>query len=69
MAIRHTDFVGQLLDIGDKVIYVANTRTGTSTVRKIMYKGKIAGFTPRLVIMEDGRKVSSDEVVKIEWSE
>ena len=69
MALRQTDFTGKLLDVGDEVVYIANTRTGTSTVRKIMYKGKIERFTLKLVVMEDGRQVPSNDVVKVKWSE
>jgi len=46
-------------------------RTGSSTIRKIMKKGVIVGFTTRLVTIENEENitenVSSNEVVKIDW--
>lgn len=39
------NFIGEELNIGDYVIYLKNTRTGSSTIRKCKYVGVIIGFT------------------------
>lgn len=39
------DFLNNELKINDEVIYIKNMRTGSSTVRKVLFKGKIIGFT------------------------
>ena len=38
------DFLNNEINIGDEVIYLKNLRTGSSTIRKIMLKGKILSF-------------------------
>lgn len=43
------DFLNNELKINDKVIYIKNMRTGSSTVRNVLFKGKIIGFTPKSV--------------------
>lgn len=46
---RVYDFIGEELNIGDYVIYLKNTRTGSSTIRKCKYVGVIVGFTEKSV--------------------
>lgn len=36
---RRRDYLGNLIEIGDLCVYLKNTATGTSTVRKMMFKG------------------------------
>ena len=67
----HLDFCGKLLKVGDKVVFTKNTRTGTSTVRRIMYKGIITDITRSWIFVENQKtgeidKVPSDDVVKVE---
>ena len=38
------DFIGEELNIGDYVVYLKNTRTGSSTIRKCLYVGVISNF-------------------------
>lgn len=43
------DFLNNELKNDDEVIYIKNMRTGSSTVRNVLFKGKIIGFTPKSV--------------------
>ena len=38
------DFLNNEINIEDEAIYLKNLRTGSSTIRKIMFKGKILSF-------------------------
>lgn len=61
------DFLGRELNVGDKCIYIQNQRTGSSTIRKIMLKGTIIGFSPQKVrFREFGDLIYPCDVVKIE---
>ena len=39
------DFVGKEIHIGDSVVYLKNVRTGSSTIRKCMFRGIVSGET------------------------
>lgn len=41
---RFYDFIGEELNVGDYVVYLKNTRTGSSTIRKCLYVGVISKF-------------------------
>lgn len=67
----HVDFCGKLLRVGDKCVFTKNTRTGTSTVRRIMFKGIIKDITKSWIFIENQStgevdKITSDDVVKVE---
>ena len=40
-----TNFVNEIINIGDEVIYLRDTRTGTSTIRKCKFTGLVLDFT------------------------
>lgn len=42
---KFESFIKETLDINDIVVYLKNTRTGTSTIRKCKFIGQITGFT------------------------
>lgn len=42
------DFLNNELKINDEVIYIKNMRTGSITVRNVLFKGKIIGFTQKV---------------------
>lgn len=42
-------FFNNELKIDDEVIYIKGVRSGSSTVRNVLFKGKIIGFTPKSV--------------------
>lgn len=42
-------FIGEELNIGDRVVYLKNTMTGSSTKKKCKYVGEILGFTKEKV--------------------
>lgn len=46
------DFLKNELKIDDEVIYIKLMRTGSSSSRNVMFKGKIVGFTPKMVKIE-----------------
>lgn len=58
------DFLGNDLAIRDFVLINQNTRTGSSTVRKILKECTITGFTKCKVKTTHG-DVFSDDVIKI----
>lgn len=67
----HVDFCGKLLRVGDHCVFTKNTRTGTSTIRRVMYKGIIKEITKVWVFIENQTtrevdKVKSDDVVKVD---
>lgn len=43
------NFINEELQINDYVIFLKNERTGSSTVRKVKYVGRICGFTDCMV--------------------
>ena len=63
------DFLGNPIYPGDKCIYMKNTRTGSSTVRRMLYKGIAKSFTKVMVVMENGDMVPAEEVVKMDWKD
>lgn len=64
------DFLGRELDVGDECVYLKNCRTGSSTTRKLMFKGVITSFKKRNVIFDNNTTVyNSDDIVKVKWSE
>lgn len=44
-----SDFLGNELFIGDEVVYIKSIRTGSSTRRNALFKGKIIRFTTKMV--------------------
>lgn len=53
------DFLNNEINIDDEVIYLKRLRTGSSTTRKIMFKGKVLGFK--------GQKVKIERLYTNEW--
>ena len=54
------DFLGKELDEGDEVVYIRTySRSGD------LKKGVIKGFTPTLVVMENGDKKTPSKVIKV----
>lgn len=71
---HHVDFCGKELSVGDKCVFTKNTRTGSSTVRRIMYKGIITEIEQAWIFIENQStgeidKISSDDVVKVDWEQ
>lgn len=58
------NFIGEELNIGDYVIYIKNTRMGSSTIRKCKYVGMIVGFTKNNVKI---RALSRPDRYEINW--
>lgn len=46
------DFLNNEINIEDEVIYIKGIQTGSSTTRKIMFKGKVVNFKGRKVEIE-----------------
>lgn len=46
------DFLGNELNINDEVVYIKSIRSGSSTRRNALFKGKIIRFTPKMVEIE-----------------
>lgn len=46
------DFLGNEIKINDEVIYVKRLRTGSSSTRKIMFKGKALGIKSQKLIVQ-----------------
>jgi hypothetical protein len=64
------DFLGKELAVGDTVVYIKNCATGSSTIRKLMFKGVVVGFTPTLVKINNGddvHKINPMDCVKVEF--
>ena len=62
------DFLGHKLNVGDKCVYLKNVRTGSSTIRKCMFKGIITGFTNCKVKFGD-TLAHEGYVVKVDYEE
>lgn len=54
------DFLGNYINVGDDVIYLKLLRTGSSSKRKIMFKGKVLDFK--------GQKVEVSREYTNEWN-
>lgn len=64
-----TDFLGRELNVGDECVYIQNRSTGSSTIRKLLFKDVIIGFTPKKVRFKRyGDLIFPCNVVKVEWS-
>lgn len=63
------DFLGRELSIGDECIYLKNCRTGSSTTRKLMFKGVITGFKGHRIIFGDYIVYTSKDVVKVRFTD
>ena len=53
------DFLNNEISINDEVIYLKLLQTGSSSKRKIMFKGKVSGFK--------GKKVKIERLYTNEW--
>ena len=63
------DFLGRELNVGDECIYLKNCRTGSSTTRKLMFKGTITSFKKSNIIFDNSTTVyNPKDVVKVRWS-
>ena len=60
-----TDFLGRELNIGDECVYLKPTMTGSSTIRKVLYKGVITGFKKNKVIFGDTTVYVAKDVIKV----
>lgn len=58
------DFLGNDLQVGDLVIINQNTRTGSSTTRKILKECTVTGFTKCKIKTTRG-DIFSDDIIKI----
>ena len=64
-----TDFLGRELNVGDECVYLKNYRTGSSTIRKLMFKGVITKFKNRSIVFDNAVTVyDPNDVVKVRWS-
>lgn len=46
------DFLGNDILVGDTCVFLQNSRTGSSTTRKVFFKDKVTGFSPCKVRFE-----------------
>lgn len=53
------DFLNNEINIDDEVIYLKRLMTGSSSTRKIMFKGKVLGFK--------GQKAKIERLYTNEW--
>lgn len=53
------DFLNNEININDEVIYLKRLMTGSSSTRKIMFKGNVLGFK--------GQKVKIERLYTNEW--
>ena len=69
-------FLGQMICVGDEVVYLKNLRTGSSTIRKCKCIGEILGIKKNMVTIrvmeqeycrypEDEHKVDSSDIICI----
>lgn len=58
------DFIGEKLSVNDYVVYLKNTRTGSSTIKKCKYIGVIVNFTKNNVKI---RALSRPDRYEIDW--
>ena len=72
------DFLGKEITKGDKCIFLKNTNTGSSTTRKIMYKGVVLSATGKPEVefhspdqnrfmKRETTKVFASEIVIVDW--
>ena len=64
---RRRDFLGNLIAIGDLCVYLKNTTTGTSTVRKKLFKGIVTDITGDKTVVFDKfyRTFNPSEIIDI----
>lgn len=56
------DFLGNEIKINDNVVYLKRLQTGSSSTRKIMFKGKVLNFKGQKV--EISREYTNEWVIK-----
>lgn len=56
------DFLGKEINVGDRIAYLAGRRTGSSSRRNMLFKGKVTGFTTKMIrVIEE--KHNSEETI------
>lgn len=63
------DFLGRELAVGDECVYLKNCRTGSSTIRKLMFKGVITGFKNSNILFDNTTVYNSNDVVKVRFTD
>lgn len=63
------DFRGKELKVGNSCAYIKNVRTGTSTIRKKMFEGKISGFSEHKIRFENGDVIFGEDVACLDCDE
>lgn len=61
------DFLGRELNVGDECVYLKNCRTGSSTIRKLMFKGLITELRGSNVVFGDTVVYNPQDVVKVRF--
>lgn len=53
------DFIGEELKIGDRVVYIRRSITGSSSTNKSLTIGTIKRFTSKSVVIDTGRNTGN----------
>ena len=61
-----TDFLGNEIRLLEKVIYIKNVSTGSSTKRKMYHTGIVTDFTKKMVKMHNGDTVSPVNIISLQ---
>lgn len=62
------DFLGRELNVGDECVYLKSCRTGSSTIRKLMFKGVITSIVKNKILFNHETVVyNPNDVVKVKW--
>lgn len=61
------DFLGRELNVGDECVFLKNCRTGSSTTRKLMFKGVITEFKGSRIMFGNTTVYNSEDVVKVRF--
>lgn len=63
------DFLGRELNIGDECVYLKNCGTGSSTTRKLMFKGVITEFKGKRIIFGHTTVYNPQDIVKVRFTD
>lgn len=65
------DFNHKTLNIGDKLVFLFNERTGSSTFRKCLHRGEVVGFTNCKVRLREEHGweclIYPCDIIKVNW--
>lgn len=62
---KFKDFLGREINIGNECVYIKDVRTGSSTTRKMLFRGVVTRITKHKVAFDENEHVVFPEDVVI----